>query len=126
MHQLQYEALLLWLDRGQKLACTDYGCGYRDFSGFDESIPQKDIRLISAFPHFEIVGFVEKERVDWTQIGRRRRRNFNSSRRVAGKREIGMLTRPKLMVPFQRALIDLNIKGTPLRSQKSVGPVAVA
>jgi hypothetical protein len=60
MHQLQYKALLLWLDRGQMLACTDYDCGYRDFSRFGQSIPQKDIRFISTFPHFEIVGICRK------------------------------------------------------------------
>jgi len=36
---------------------------------------------------------------------KRKRRNFNSSRRVAGYGEMGMETNPKPMVPFQMARI---------------------
>jgi hypothetical protein len=43
-------------------------------------------------------------------------RNFNSSRLVAGYSETGMLTKPKLMAPFQRALTEsytISLQRTP-------------
>ena len=58
----------MWLHRSQMLARANYHCGCRNFSGFDQSIPQKHIRFVSAFTHFEIVGLVEKERIDIIDI----------------------------------------------------------